>query len=97
MVVCLPSDVLPQAVADSVSAFADSLFSVCESVFVLAIPQRFASEGQISGLNLSNDDLERHKMINKILYEKSLESRWHYRGVTKFVFCESNLSQDDYN
>ena len=56
----LPSEVSRQAVAESISALADALYSVCESVSVLAITQRFASEVQIRGLNLSNDDLERH-------------------------------------
>ena len=78
----LPSEVPPQAVADSISALADSLYSVCKSVFVLAIPQRFATDGQISGLNLSYDDLERHTTVKKISYEKSLECRRAYRGLT---------------
>ena len=88
---CLPSEVTPRAVPNSFSALAVPLSSVCESVFALAMPHRFAREDQITALNKSDSTLERHTTVNKILYEMSLESRWVYHGVTKYVFYEQNF------
>ena len=69
---CLPSESSVEKVAERICALADQLLLVTESVFVLHVPPRFPTRRQIRAYGLTEEQLQRHTQVNKILGERSL-------------------------
>ena len=59
-------------------------------------PPRFPTRRQIRAYGLTDEQLQRHTQVNKILGERSLKSKWGYRGISQHVYCESHVSEWDH-
>ena len=94
---CLLSESSVEQVAERICALADQLFLVTESVFVSAVPPpRLPTRRQIRAYGLTEEQLQRHTQVNKILGERSLKSKWGYRGIYQHVYCESHVLEWDH-
>ena len=90
---CLTSHLTPENVAAKISAIDDSLYSLCDSVFVLDISQRFSPKALILNHKLTEAQLRHYSEVNILHQERYQHSGGAYRGIKKFVLCVDNITK----